>query len=1002
MSSSCNNCNHFNDTSSTFCVKCNTPLLKIETIVERLKQKQLELEHRHSLEIQSLKEEINTLSRSLQFKTEAKPETIIKPVAPAKPIVEQKLVTPEPIKVKTLEKTIVKPPVYSSPKPVEPKDPSKLELQIQAFLAPIHQLFSFTNKAYNKYKSEGKLPIFFMTITGLIAILFGMGYFMQNSFQYMGIYADLVKVGAGFLSAIIAGGIGFKLYHKHVKFHEFGSSLISLAIIISYLMIYFLSDLGNFAVLSSAILGFTLIVANTAVAIFIAFKYETKIVSVLSLIGGAFAPFYLNATEDSTFYYLYLWLLIAASCFISHKLKWKTLQYLAFSVAMILIEYSVFNDHLHPIIYTGYYHLFAYLFFFVALFKRKTLKEKLEKVDLVILTTNLSFFIINLFCLFEHDLPYLGFILLANAVLVSVPLIKKWKALNKNIKFTFFLVIGTLLGFTIPSLFGQALMGLFWSVEAIGLIMVGFVFAMPGIRKEGYLVLLIALAKLVYSSFIIIEEWDNGLMHEGFLNFVTLGLIISALWFFSKKFQADFTKFETRLFSIFKELTPVWLTSVFMISGYHLIGIWVLNLTIIPMLGLIYWEKVLNTKTSVGIAVSLFGFYLLAFNISANHVNSLRFSQQELFAQIAIIELIVSLWGIQFFFEKIKFKGSKFFPIAHKLRILFFCLIPLLIVYETNKYLPKFLVSGVWVAVLATYFLHKKLKYKALIIEVFVLFIGGIIAPIYIGAFETFGALTVLVVIGIISTLEKTHLEEPLSNNTFKPILVVSPAIVAIITSLIGFLILENFGIFFGCVALQLLVFTYFKNEVAVFNSCRRTHNVFAIILSFFAIAASAIGSPIGVGETAPFIVIINIVVISVFLQNSKNWFILPSDQPRWIATLIFHQLLIISTYTVIMEMVGLDIDGPYYSIALVLHAILLIFRALKKQIKLFNQGAIILFLIVVLKVVLNDIRDFETSEKIVVFILIGILLLGASFLYVKLKDRFDQNHTELNSTKKG
>ena len=994
MSSSCKNCNHFNDTSSTFCVKCNTPLLKIETIVERLKQKQLEIENRHSLEIQSLKEEINTLSRSLQFKTEAKPEPIIKPVAPDKSIVERKLVTPEPI--------TVKPPIYSPPKPVEPKEPSKLELQIQAFLALIHQLFSFTNKAYNKYKSEGKLPIFFMTITGLIAILFGMGYLMQNSFQHMGIYADVVKVGAGFLCAIVAGVIGFKLYHKNVKYHEFGSSLISLAIILNYLMVYFLSDLGNFPVLSSAILGFSLILANTTAAIFIAFKYETKIISVLSLIGGAFAPFYLNATGDGTFYYLYLWLLISASCLIAYKLNWKTLQHLAFTVAMILIEYSVFNDHVNPILYTGYYHLFAYLFFFIALFKRKTLKEKLEKVDLVILTTNLSFFIINLFCLFEHNLPYLGFILLANAVLVSVPLIKKWKALNKNIKFTFFLVIGMLLGFAIPSLFGQALMGLFWSAEAIGLIMVGFVFAMPSIRKEGYIILLIALTKLVYSSFIIIEEWNNGLLHEGFLNFVTLGLVISALWFFSKKFQANFTKFETNLFTVFKELTPVWLTSIFMISGYHFIGVWVLNLTIIPMLGLIFWQKVLNTKTSVMVALALSGFYFLAFNISATHVNSLRFSQQELFAQIAIIEFFISLWGIQFFFEKIKFKGSKFFPIAHKLRIVFFCLIPLLIVYETNKHLPELLVSGMWFAVLATYFLYKKLKYKALIIEVFVLFIGGIIAPIYVGALETVGALTVLVVIGIIAMLEKSHLEEPLSKSIFKPILVISPTVIAVITSLLGLLILQDFGIFFGSIAFQLLVFTYFKNAVAVFNSCRRTHNVFAIILSFFAIAASAIGSPIDAGETAPFIVIINIVLISVFLQNSKNWFNLPSDQPRWIATLIFHQLLIISTYTAIMETIGLDIDGPYYSIALVFHAVLLLFRALKKQIKIFNQGAIILFLIALLKVVISDIRGFETSEKIVVFILIGVLLLGASFLYVKLKDRFDQNHPKLDLTEKG
>ena len=102
------------------------------------------------------------------------------------------------------------------------------------------------------------------------------------------------------------------------------------------------------------------------------------------------------------------------------------------------------------------------------------------------------------------------------------------------------------------------------------------------------------------------------------------------------------------------------------------------------------------------------------------------------------------------------------------------------------------------------------------------------------------------------------------------------------------------------------------------------------------------------------------------------------------------------------METIGLDIDGPYYSIALVFHAVLLLFRALKKQIKIFNQGAIILFLIALLKVVISDIRGFETSEKIVVFILIGVLLLGASFLYVKLKDRFDQNHPKLDLTEKG
>ena len=64
-------------------------------------------------------------------------------------------------------------------------------------------------------------------------------------------------------------------------------------------------------------------------------------------------------------------------------------------------------------------------------------------------------------------------------------------------------------------------------------------------------------------------------------------------------------------------------------------------------------------------------------------------------------------------------------------------------------------------------------------------------------------------------------------------------------------------------------------------------------------------------------------------------------------------------------------------------------FSAVIKNIKSFNTVSIVLFSITLLKVVFHDIRDFVLIEKIGVLLLLGILLLGASFGYVKLTQKY-------------
>jgi hypothetical protein len=119
------------------------------------------------------------------------------------------------------------------------REPSALAVFVQEFLLPLTNGLELMTGVYTKYKSEGKLPIFFMTVAGILAILFGVGYLMQYSFQYLGIYESLAKIVLGFLAALISGAIGMKLHAKGENLKEYASALVSLAVILNYLMIFF-------------------------------------------------------------------------------------------------------------------------------------------------------------------------------------------------------------------------------------------------------------------------------------------------------------------------------------------------------------------------------------------------------------------------------------------------------------------------------------------------------------------------------------------------------------------------------------------------------------------------------------------------------------------------------------------------------------------------------------------------------------------------------------------
>ena len=359
----------------------------------------------------------------------------------------------------------------------------------------------------------------------------------------------------------------------------------------------------------------------------------------------------------------------------------------------------------------------------------------------------------------------------------------------------------------------------------------------------------------------------------------------------------------------------------------------------------------------------------------------------------------MSLWGIKFFIERIDFKNNSLYPFSHRLRIAFFVVIPLLIVYQTIKHFDDYLIIGVWLSVLVTYFLHKKLYYQQLALELVVLFFLGILTPFYTGELSWYGALFVLTILTVIFIFEKAHLKAYFDKSNHRLVLQAIPIVAAAVLASLVALFSSDLGLTFCMFALFILTAVQCRAKVAVFEYSIKLYIRLSLVTNFIGLGLYPMPY---VGKTTNLSVLV--AVISVYLLGlgiKDKAASLQSQNSSKVRTsmLLAHQLLIVAVYTVLIDVMGLSVLGPYYSVALVIHAIILLFMALKHQNKWYNRASIFLFTVTLLKVVFYDLKDFETTEKIIVFILIGVLLLVASFLYVKIKAQFDQKDQEQDDT---
>lgn len=975
----CNHCHYaYNPENTIFCKNCQQLIGSAEDALRKLEKRQSNLQFEMEQQMHHIHFGIEKVRKYLAENPEVQ-----KAAEPEEEVVQE-------------ETSIVEPPIAaqrSIPSPVAQKEPEEVpeaakqeEVAVEAPEAyfqwpqwkPLNDAVELVARYYTQYKEEGKLPIFFMTIAGIVALLAGIGYLMQYTLDRLGTYEEVVKIGAGYLSAIFFIIVGIRL-HRQEHLREYASSLISLGIVINFAMIYFMTDLGEFPALSSAGLGFVLIILNTLFGIALALRYQARIIALLFLLGGALAPFYLNTTSDGSFYYFYLWLIALAACFVSVKIEWKPLLVITFLLSSVLLEVVVFAnapDALHFIIY---YHIFAYLFFYFLLTDNfRKIKEKLVATDSFLLVINSALLIFNLYQVNMPDQLLVGLLFIANAAMVGIVLWQIWLKIAQGLKFAFVTLAAAFLALAIPLLVNQLLMGLLWSVEALLLIAMGFSFRLLLVRRLGYLILLAGVYSLLQVSTLIIDEWQLTLWHDGLLNFTLLGGVIIALTGILKKYKDRLELFENDFFKFCRELIPVWLMLLYYVVVFFYLPEWGYNLAIIPLLGLLWWSKKFTTH-----ATDVFGYaqlILLAigFAISVSETDSLLLLDQSLPAQIAIYEMILVFWLLHKYQVMIGAESKDAAFIGWLLRSTFFALLPVLFLNFMLKLVPDYFSIALWISFLGVYFLYRQLKLKVFTVELYLI----LVLAFFFSLFQEnhLGLLAGSLALIVFLWQERAWKVIPANPHLF---------ISRIAAYLVFFLLIVFASVQWGLdepiatsiFALLCLVYVVYKDKIVI----AQKGIYLGMSLAFIALYVSFI-------DITKIIPILNagaLALLVLLLHNRKGWF-KSTTSDAWLFFHLIFQITLVIHYLEAITVFGAEVMGPWSSILLILHAIVLLFIVLFYPNRWYNYTAITLFAAGLLKVLIYDARDLVTVQKVILLIVIGILFLLSAYLYLRLKKRFE------------
>ncbi len=896
---------------------------------------------------------------------------------------------------------------------------------ILPMFGPVTALLMKFLDVYKHYQSQGKTPVFFMTIAGILTLVMGFGYLLQYSFsQFLGPFG---KIAIGFGAALGIVLCGILINQRRSDMADYASSLIGLGMILFYLCTYFT---GTFYNLIPDFWTFVLLAAITGIAYTLAITFKTKIVAVISLLGGTFAPLFMaGATQSPLIYLAYVLIIVIAMLHLSMRINWPVLSQTSMVVSFIVIEFVIAVLPVHPVVPFGLIiivHLFYYVFCIFNGFE--ILKQlSITKTIIIFFSSNIFFYIFALNQLVPEN-GLLGRLYLLNAFILTavffcIPrLIKSSEKISslcqKHLQMICLLSIGLLAGFGILAQAGPEFLGLAWGVEALIISYMGHRYNIIQVRIEAHIILILS---LLFSTYHVISWFSASLVPPpellqlnfgyGWMNLMVIWTLLWSYVLIMEKSSVDLIYYEKVCLKGCNEILSVYLSLSFLLTVgiFWAQGIWLFS--IVPMFYLINRSKTKQLELTEYFGLLHFLLLIVPMMTSALIVESFYFSEQVTLGKIARIEAFFCLFLIAEFYRRYHEKSRLNFA-AQILRQAFFCIIPFSFLPGIwHQYIYFFPVAA-WFSASICLALFCWLKYQALIVELKFLVIGSSLISIVACALVKFAGwqghgtlslMTGLVFYTIVLFIWKGLKKDPLESEAF---LFIRNKLTLFFSLFFYYLGIFLFIIIFGSfgtapLALTLMVsyFYFLFVKLPMFEPIKNNNIILYGVVTLFASCMILIHlifcldgfHPIaGINEFLFRYGIFSISALGFYglmvHQKSSHFEEARNRLGGQLFQLWGFHCLASLTYIGAFSQWFNKGFGPALSVALVLHATLVLFLTLKPRFQKMISLAVVLFVLAAGKIIFWDMTDFSLIQKVIAFIIIGSLLLGAAYQYQKMK----------------
>ena len=478
-------------------------------------------------------------------------------------------------------------PALHPGKAAEPKD-DKSELKTSVQKAMISEQKTTTPKSsvnanLNANKPElnppaEKKPFDFellfgmksLLIIGIIATVFGVGFFLKYSF-------DQGWVGpAGRVALAYLWGIGFLILGNHFKkkkYLAFGLAIFGGGIAVLYFSTYAAFQIYN---LFDQSLSFFIMILITALACLMAVIYENQWLAILGLIGGFITPMLLSTGHDNQLALMtYMTLLNLGLLAVAFFKKWNRLNILGFLFTYILFigwvdKYYTQEKFWPTIIFLNIFFLLYSVIPFIYHFIRSDTKS--VKGFLIIFANSglafaISYYLINS----RFSLEWVSLV----AVFYSLVFLLLANILHKREKysqeaFTVLLFKSSLfLIITVPLLFSKHWITIFWAAQALILFYMGKKLARKNLVTVSYLLITIDIFKFLYydlsNVFYFRLNLDKSYIRDSFdfiiaERYLTYFLLLAVVFLLARKTGADARSAPGGIAGLIKQMSALFYT----------------------------------------------------------------------------------------------------------------------------------------------------------------------------------------------------------------------------------------------------------------------------------------------------------------------------------------------------------------------------------------------------------------------------------------------------------